>query len=171
MSEQNENDSMIISLIAAMAHHRVIGHNNQLPWHCPADLKRFKTLTVGKPIIMGRKTFEAIAKPLPHRHNIVLTKNTAWSAPGVTVVNTWEEALSACDAAEEVMVIGGAGVYQLGLPKATRLYLTFIDAEIEGDAFFPEWNPNEWIEVDRFRQEPDSKNPYPMDFVQYRRSC
>lgn len=160
---------MDIALIAAMAHHRVIGKNNQLPWHLPADLKHFKAITTGKPIIMGRKTFEAIGKPLPHRQNIILTTNLHWSVPDVTVVNTWEEALLACKSASEVIVIGGAQLYEQTLAKATRLYLTFIDAEIEGDAFFPEWDPSEWVEVERTLHPADQNNQYPMEFVSFMR--
>jgi dihydrofolate reductase len=160
---------MKISLIAAMAHHRVIGKNNQLPWHLSADLQHFKALTAGKPIIMGRKTFEAIGKPLPNRQNIVLTTNTDWSAIGVTVVNSWEQALGACGAAAEVMVIGGEQLYQQTLPEASQLYLTFIDADIEGDAFFPEWDARAWQEVDRNAHAADEKNCYSMDFVTLRR--
>ena len=161
---------MKISLIAAMAHDRVIGKNNQLPWHLSADLQHFKALTTGKPIIMGRKTFEAIGKPLPNRQNIVLTTNADWSATGVTAVNSWEQALAACGAvAEEVMVIGGAQLYRLTLPKASQLYLTFIEADVDGDAFFPEWDAKEWQEVDRITHAADEKNCYHMDFVRLRR--
>lgn len=160
---------MNISLIAAMAHHRVIGKNNQLPWHLPADLKHFKTITTGKPVIMGRKTYESIGKPLPNRQNIVLTTHQEWSAEGVTTVHSWEEALLACDSASEVVVIGGAQLYQQTLAIATHLYLTFIDAEIEGDAFFPEWNQSEWIEIDRKFQPADPANQYPMEFVNLQR--
>ena len=160
---------MNIALIAAMAHHRVIGNNNQLPWHLPADLKHFKALTTGKPIVMGRKTFEAIGKPLPNRLNIVLTSNPHWSAEGVTVVHSWEQALLACDSATEVMVIGGAQLYEYTLAKATHLYLTLIDAEVEGDAFFPEWDGKEWIEVARTIHPADQQNPYAMEFVSLQR--
>ncbi len=160
---------MNISLIAAMAHHRVIGKNNQLPWHLPADLKHFKMITTGKPIIMGRKTYESIGKPLPNRQNIVLTTHRDWSASGVTAVNSWEQALLACDSASEVMVIGGAQLYEQTLAVATHLYLTLIDAEIEGDAFFPEWNHSEWIEIDRKFQPADPLNQYAMEFVNLQR--
>ena len=160
---------MKLSLIAAMAHHRVIGKNNQLPWHLPADLRHFKTITTGKPIIMGRKTFEAIGKPLPHRLNVVLTTDQSWSAAGVRVAYNWEQALEACDSASEVMVIGGAQLYKQTLPIATHLYLTFIDAEIEGDAYFPEWNPSEWIEIDRKFQSADQANQYAMEFINLQR--
>jgi dihydrofolate reductase len=164
-----EDEDMNISLIAAMAHHRVIGKNNQLPWHLPADLKHFKTITTAKPIIMGRKTFEAIGRPLPNRQNLVLTMNPEWSAQGVTVVHSWEEAIKACDSATEIVVIGGAKLYQQTLPLATHLYLTFIDAEIEGDAFFPEWEKNEWIEINRVNHPADQNNAYSMEFVNFQR--
>lgn len=160
---------MKISLIAAMAHHRVIGKNNQLPWHLPADLKHFKVLTTGKTVVMGRKTFEAIGKPLPNRKNIVLTRDIHWGSDGVTVVHSWEQALEMCNNAEEVMVIGGAQLYEQLLPKASQLYLTMIDAEIEGDSYFPEWKATEWQEEERHEQGKDEKNSYNMIFITLKR--
>jgi dihydrofolate reductase len=160
---------MNISLIAAMAHHRIIGNNNQLPWHLPADLQHFKALTLGKPVIMGRKTFEAIGRPLPNRSNIVLTSNPKWSSPGVIAVTHWEAAIAACSAAAEIMVIGGAQLYEFTLAKASRLYLTYIDANIEGDACFPQWDSQEWQEIERSVRAADDKNPYDMAFVTLQR--
>ena len=156
---------MIISMIAAMAKNRVIGCNKQLPWHLPADFKHFKTLTMGKPIIMGRRTYESIGKPLPGRLNIVITRNQDFNAEGVQVVASIEEALSAAGDVEEVMFIGGANLYQQVLPKAHRLYLTFIDLELSGDAFFPEWRGEEWREVEREHHHADEKNVYDYTFV------
>ena len=134
---------MIISLIAALAADRVIGMENAMPWHLPADLAWFKRNTLGKPIIMGRKTFESIGRALPGRINIVLS-----SQPGndssVIWVTSLDEALVAADDAEEVMVIGGGRVYSQFLPCAKRLYLTHIDAEVEGDTHFPDYEPDEW---------------------------
>ncbi len=160
---------MKISLIAAMAHHRVIGKNNQLPWHLPADLKHFKALTTGKTVVMGRKTFEAIGKPLPNRKNIVLTRDTRWTSEGVVVLHTWEQVLETCNADEELMVIGGAQLYQQTLPMVSQLYLTMIDTEIEGDAYFPEWDANDWQVVERNEQGADEKNSYNMVFMTLKR--
>lgn len=160
---------MKISLIAAMARHRVIGKTNQLPWHLPADLKHFKALTLGKTVVMGRKTFEAIGKPLPNRKNIVLTRDIHWSSDGVIVAHAWEEVLEMCHGDEELMVIGGAQLYEQTLSKATQLYLTIIDADVEGDAYFPEWNTNEWQEVERQEQGADEKNSYNMIFITLKR--
>lgn len=134
---------MIISLIAALAADRVIGMENAMPWHLPADLAWFKRNTLNKPVIMGRKTFESIGRPLPGRHNIVLSSQPG-SEAGVTWVTSLDEALAAAGEAEEVMVMGGGRVYTQFLPRANRLYLTHIDAEVEGDAHFPDYEPDEW---------------------------
>lgn len=129
---------MQISLVAAMAHDRVIGKDNQMPWHIPAELKYFKELTMGKPVIMGRRTFESIGRPLPGRHNIVLT--TSDSLPStVTVARSIEHALSAAGDVEEVCVLGGGDIYRQFLPQATRLYLTVIDLAVDGDTRFPDY--------------------------------
>lgn len=160
---------MKLSLIAAMAHNRVIGHKNQLPWHLPADLQHFKAITLGKPIIMGRKTFEAIGKPLPNRTNIVMTTNSSWSAEGVVVVGSWEQALKACGSAEEAMVIGGEQLYRQALPRADKLYITLIDADIQGDAFFPDWSVSDWHEVERSTRAADEKNAFNMEFIAFSR--
>lgn len=140
---------MVISLIAAMDKHRVIGKDNTLPWKISADLKRFKELTSGKPVIMGRKTFESIGKPLPNRTNIIITRDKNYMASGCIVVHSVEGALKAAAVGKEVMVIGGAEIYKQFLPRANRLYLTLINEEFEGDAYFPEYNKNEWKEVFR----------------------
>lgn len=134
---------MIISLIAALAADRVIGMENTMPWHLPADLAWFKRNTLNKPIIMGRKTFESIGRPLPGRQNIVLSSQPG-SDQSVTWVTSLEQALTAAGDVEEVMVIGGGRVYAQFLPRANRLYLTHIDAEVEGDAHFPDYEPDEW---------------------------
>lgn len=134
---------MIISLIAALAADRVIGMENAMPWHLPADLAWFKRNTLNKPVIMGRKTFESIGRPLPNRHNIVLSSSPD-TDPGVTWVTSLEEALAAVGDAEEVMVMGGGRVYNQFLPRANRLYLTHIDAEVGGDTYFPDYEPDEW---------------------------
>lgn len=140
---------MIISLIAAMSRNRVIGKDNRLPWKLSADFKRFKELTSGKPIIMGRKTFESIGRPLPNRTNIIITRDINYKADGCIVVDSAEDALKAASNAAEVMIIGGEQIFRMFLPKADKMYLTFIDEEFEGDAYFPEYDENGWKEVRR----------------------
>lgn len=156
---------MKLSLIVATAHDNVIGRNNELPWHLPQDLKYFKAVTLGKPIIMGRKTFESIGKPLPSRTNIVITRQKDWSFAGVLVAKNIEEALDIGQAfrneqnnlAEEIMVIGGAEIYRYSLPIANRVYLTQIDVNVEGgDAHFPELSPTQWKLVSELPGESDA---------------
>lgn len=154
-----------IALIAAMADNRVIGINNQLPWHLPADLKHFKQLTLGKPVLMGRRTFESIGRPLPGRLNIVVTRDRGFSPPGVVVAPSIEAALGHAEDAAEVMVIGGASFYAQTLPLAQRLYLTLIHGEFTGDAFFPAWDPREWVEVNREDFAPQTDNGPAYSFV------
>ncbi len=134
---------MIISLIAALATDRVIGMENAMPWHLPADLAWFKRNTLNKPVIMGRKTFESIGRPLPGRQNIIISSQ-AGSQEGVIWVNSVDAALQAAGDVEEVMIIGGGKVYEQCLARANRLYLTHIDAEVEGDTHFPDYEPDEW---------------------------
>ncbi|MBI3773249.1 MAG: type 3 dihydrofolate reductase [Gammaproteobacteria bacterium] len=160
---------MIISLIAAMADNRVIGIENRLPWNLPADMKWFRQHTLGKPVLMGRKTFESIGKPLPNRTNIVVTRDAGWTAAGCVVVKDIDAALRAASDAPEVMVIGGASFYAQMLPKAQRLYLTLVHTEIEGDAWFPEINFAEWREIERHDYPADEVNGYPYSFVIYQR--
>jgi dihydrofolate reductase len=155
---------VIISLIVAMDDHRLIGANNQLPWHLPADLKYFRRLTMNKPILMGRGTHESIGRPLPGRHNIVVTHNFRYKAPGCTVVHTVEAGLQATGRAEEVMVIGGASLYQQILPCAQRIYLTQVHGAFKGDAWFPDFDLSVWTEVWREHHDPDPKNPYSYSF-------
>src|SRR3989338_1455338 len=140
---------MIISLIAAMGRRRVIGKGNSLPWKLPADMERFKKLTSGKPVIMGRKTFESIGKPLLNRKNIILTRDKTYKAEGCIVVHASQDALKAANGAPEAVVIGGAQIYKEFLPMANRMYLTFIDEDFEGDAYFPEFDTNEWKETSK----------------------
>ncbi|MFO6297641.1 type 3 dihydrofolate reductase [Rahnella selenatireducens] len=134
---------MIISLIAALATDRVIGMENAMPWHLPGDLAWFKRNTLNKPVIMGRKTFESIGRPLPGRLNIVISSKPG-EHDGVTWVTSVDAALAAAGDVEEVMVMGGGRVYEQLLPKANRLYLTHIDAEVEGDTHFPDYEPDDW---------------------------
>ncbi|WNJ94227.1 type 3 dihydrofolate reductase [Vibrio ruber] len=155
---------MIISMIAAMANNRVIGKENQMPWHLPADFAWFKRCTLGKPIIMGRKTFESIGKALPGRQNIVITRNPQFHADGVDVTDSLENALTLAGEVDEVMIIGGGSIYQAGLPLASRLYLTYIQAEIDGDTRFPDIG-TEWHETYREAYSQDEKNAYDMSFV------
>ena len=156
---------MIISLIAAVAKNGVIGKNNALPWHLPADMKHFRDLTRGKPVIMGSKTFESIGKPLPNRLNIVLSSDPQYKVEGVTVVGSIDDALNAAGDVPEIMVIGGGSIYKQFLPRANRIYLTLIHADFEGDAFFPEYDKNEWKEVVREENPADQENVYPYSFV------
>ena len=138
---------MKLSLIAALSANRVIGAEQRLPWRLPADLRRFKALTWGKPVLMGRKTHESIGRALPGRPNIVLSANPGYRAAGCAVAHSLDEALALAGAAEELMVIGGASLYASLLPKADRLYLTLIEREFDGDTCFPEYAPGEWREV------------------------
>ncbi|MCG8609763.1 MAG: dihydrofolate reductase [Pseudomonadales bacterium] len=163
------------AIIAAMAENRTIGINNNLPWYLPEDLKYFKRVTLGKPIIMGRKTFESIGKPLPGRKNIVVTRNPEWQSPGVDAVQDLESAVSRAESAamiegtEEVMIIGGDQIYHLALPKVDRLYLTLVHAEVQGDAWFPELDWGEWQEVSRESFSAEGANIYDYSFVVFDR--
>ncbi len=154
----------MISLIAAMAKNRVIGKDNAMPWHLPADLAHFKRVTMGKPVIMGRRTYESIGRPLPGRKNIVISRRSDYSPDGCVIVNSVEAAIAEANH-EEVMVIGGGQLYAEILPHADRLYLTLIDAELEGDTRFPDYTIYDWKEIDRERHEPDEKNNYAYEFV------
>ena len=156
---------MLISLIAAMDRNRLIGAENRLPWHLPADLQHFKALTMGKPIIMGRRTFESLGRPLPGRHNIVVTRDSTYFAEGCTVVSSVDQALAAASRHSEAMVIGGAALYGQLVARAQRIYLTLVDGEFEGDVFFPALAADEWRELERESIEPDERNPYPYSFV------
>ena len=135
---------MRIAMIAAMANNRVIGKDNQMPWHLPEDLRHFKAMTLSKPIVMGRKTFESIGRPLPGRHNIVISRNTDFCPEGVTFVTNYEDAISAAGECEELVIIGGGQLYAQFLPKADVLYLTLIDLDVDGDTFFPDWDDGSW---------------------------
>jgi len=155
---------MIISLIVAMANNRVIGKDNKMPWHLPADLAHFKKITMGKPIIMGRKTYESIGRALPGRRNIVITRQNITLA-GCDVFHSLDDALGAVADESEVMIIGGGYLYQRALALAERLYLTLIDLNVDGDTFFPAWNENEWKEIANEQHSSNEKNPYAYRFV------
>ena len=158
-----------ISLIAALAENRVIGRNNTLPWRLPADLKHFRALTTRHPVILGRKNYESIGRPLPERTNIVVTRDRGYRAPGCVVVDSLDAAFAAAGDADEVFVIGGAELYAQTLGRADRLYLTLVHATVPGDTLFPEFDPGDWVEVTRERHEPDSSHAYPYSFVTYDR--
>jgi dihydrofolate reductase len=161
---------MKISLIVAMTRDRVIGRQGTMPWHLPADLKRFRALTMGKSIIMGRKTFESLGRILPGRRHIVISRRKDYSIPGAEVVTSLNAALEAAAGEEEIFVIGGAEIYREALPCADRLYLTLIDADIEGDVYFPDFAGNEWREIARIEQARDRDHPYALSFVVMDRS-
>jgi dihydrofolate reductase len=155
---------MIISMIAAMAHHQVIGKDNKMPWHLPADFSWFKRCTLGKPIVMGRKTFESIGRPLPGRTNIVVSRDANLSIDGVIIVTNFNDAILAAHGAEEVMIIGGGSIYQAYLERCQRLYLTYIDADIDGDTQFPDFGKG-WEQSHRESYLADDNNAYDMKFV------
>ena len=162
-------------MIVAAAENGVIGRDNALPWKLPEDMRYFKRMTMGKPIIMGRKTFESIGQPLPGRTNIVITRNTAFGAEGVNVVSSVEEALqlaqhtASADGVGEAVVIGGSEIYRLALPLADRLYMTEVHANVEGDAVLPRIHWDEWREISRERFVARAPNPHDYSFVCYER--
>ncbi|MBE0377956.1 type 3 dihydrofolate reductase [Pseudoalteromonas prydzensis] len=157
---------MKISMIAAMANNRVIGQDNNMPWHLPADLQHFKAVTMSKPVIMGRKTFESIGRPLPGRRNIVISRNADYEAAGVDVVSSPEAAISLVCELDEVMVIGGGNVYQQFLERADTLYLTFIDLDVKGDTQFPDYEKvANWKIVEEQHNQPNEKNLHAYTFV------
>lgn len=157
---------MKISMIAAMAHNRVIGKDNKMPWHLPADLQFFKKTTLGKPVIMGRKTFESIGRPLPKRHNIVITSDVNFSAKGVTVAHDTDAALTCAGEVDEVVIIGGGKIYQQYLAAADELYLTHIDIDVDGDAHFPDYaQAGQWEVIWQQTYEKSHGQPYDYRFV------
>jgi dihydrofolate reductase len=158
---------MEITLIAAMAAGRVIGKDNAMPWHLPADLRHFKALTLGKPVVMGRKTFESLGRPLPGRHNIVVSRNPQLQLEGITVVATPEQAIVAAGDVAELMIIGGAQIYRQFLPLATRLEL--IELQVEGDTHFPAYDDGSWQQVSSEQLAPDANNPHPCQFIRLER--
>jgi len=163
---------LIVSMIAAMSANRVIGVNNKLPWHLPADLKYFMQTTSGHHIIMGRKNFESLPRPLPRRTNIVITRQTKYQALGTVVVNSLEEALALArfNGEKEAFIIGGSEIYKLGFAYAHKLYLTYLDMEVEGDVYFPEYNEQEWkLESERFFSA-DKKNKYDHTYRVFNRA-
>ncbi|MFJ5623832.1 dihydrofolate reductase [Peribacillus loiseleuriae] len=156
----------MISFMFAMDENRIIGKDNTLPWYLPADLQYFKKVTMGHPILMGRKTYESIGKPLPGRENIILTRNADYQQEGITVISDMKEAVAYADALdEEVFVIGGAEIFQQLLSDCKRLYITQIHHSFEGDTYFPELNMSKWQTVSRTTGIVDEKNRYPHEFI------
>jgi len=160
---------MKISMIAAMAQQRVIGKDQKMPWHLPADLAFFKKTTMGSPLLMGRKTYESIGRPLPGRLNLVVTRNPELKIAGCDVVSSLDQALDIATKkstdSDELFIIGGGHLYNSFLPHADRLYLTLIDAELEGDTFFPDYMQYQWHQIERIDHQADDKNIYPYSFI------
>ena len=167
-----EGALMILSLIVAAAENNVIGKNNQLPWTLPEDMKYFKNVTWAMPVVMGRKTFESLGKPLKGRLNIVITRQKDWNAEGVRVVNDFNEALEWAKKEDmnEVFIIGGAQIYKQSMGQVQRMYITRIHHSFEGDAFFPEFSKDEWKLVNNRDCQPDEKNPFPYSFQVWERT-
>ena len=160
---------MIVSLVAAMSENRVIGRSGGLPWRLPRDLQHFKRLTVDHTVIMGRKTFAEVNRPLANRRNVVITHNPEFRPHGVTVVPSLNEALALGATEDEVFVIGGGEIYRLALPRADRIYLTVVHAVVEGDTFFPAFEGSAWVVESEVNHPADEKNPYAMTFRTYSR--
>jgi len=160
---------MTISLIVAASRNGVIGRNGALPWHLPDDLRQFKRLTLGKPVIMGRRTWESIGRPLPQRRNIVLTRDPGFRAGGCEVAHSVSEALALVAGAEEAMVIGGAQVYAAFLPFAARIWLTRVQAEVDGDTHFPAPDPDAWCLVSSEAHAADDRHGYAFELLRYDR--
>ncbi|MEM7250556.1 MAG: dihydrofolate reductase [Pseudomonadota bacterium] len=159
---------MLVSLIAAVAANGVIGIDNDMPWHLPGDLPRFRRITLGKPVIMGRQTLEAIGQPLDGRTNIVLTRNQQFARDGCRVAHSFDDALALAGGVEEVMVIGGGEIYRLAMPVADRMYLTLIARSFSGDTCFPDYDESQWTEVSR---EPQSAGDLHYDHVVFERKA
>ena len=155
---------MIISMIAAMADNRIIGKDNQMPWYLPADFAWFKRCTMGKPVVMGRKTYESIGRPLPGRLNIVISRDETLEIKGVTTVTSLEQAIEVAGDVKEIMIIGGGTIYAACLPMANKLYVTHIEAAIDGDTQFPDWG-DEFKETYSEMYQADEKNAYNMRFT------
>ena len=161
---------MKLTIVAALASNGVIGRGGALPWHLPDDLKRFKSLTLGRPVLMGRRTFESIGRPLPGRRNLVLTRRDAPLPAPIERVDSVPAALRLCAGAPEVCIIGGADVYRQSLPVATHLELTLVHATLDGDVKFPPLEPAQWIETARIEHAADARHAWPMSFVSMARA-
>jgi dihydrofolate reductase len=160
----------ILSLVAAIAENGVIGRGNHLPWCLPADLAHFKRLTLDKPIVMGRRTWESLPGLLPRRRHLVLSRDPAFQAEGCAVVDSLDAAIAVAGPVDELMIVGGAALYAEALPRASRLYLTFVHTQAEGDVRFPHWDQAQWREVSRVEQMADERNACSMSFVELRRA-
>ena len=160
---------MTVSLVVAASTNNVIGRDGGLPWHLPDDLRHFKRITTGKPLIMGRRTFESIGKPLPERQNIVMTRDPDYAAEGCDVVSSVDEALELAGDAEEVMVIGGGQVYRDFLPRADRIYMTRVQAEVQGDTLFPDFDKNAWRLVSSEHHAADDRHGYAFEMMVFER--
>jgi dihydrofolate reductase len=157
--------SPALSIVVAAAENDVIGVRNELPWRLPDDLRRFKALTLGKPVLMGRKTFESIGKPLPGRMNLVVTRQHDWTAPGCVVAGSIEEAIGAAGPVPEIAIIGGGQIFSEVLPRVNTIYLTRVHVALNGDAYFPRLVPDEWRETDREDHAADERHAYAFSFV------
>jgi len=157
---------MRVSLIVAMDLGRVIGLDGQMPWHLPADLLHFKRTSVGKPIIMGRKTFESVGRPLPKRINVIVTRQEGYAHEGCLIAHSLEEAIEMVSPCDEIMICGGSGIYAEAISRVDRMYLTQIGHRFDGDTFFPEFDPTPWTETHREEHAADDRNPHPYTFLQ-----
>ncbi|MBI3936868.1 MAG: dihydrofolate reductase [Betaproteobacteria bacterium] len=162
--ETRDAKAFRISIIVAMAKNRVIGANNAIPWHLPGELKRFRSVTMGHHIVMGRRTYESIGRLLPGRITVIVTRTPGYAAPGAIVAASLDAAIAACGNDDEIFVIGGAQLYAAALPIADRLYLTTVNAEVAGDTYMPDFNPGAWREVSAQSFAADDKNPYAYRF-------
>lgn len=160
---------VMLSIIVATDRQGLIGKDNDLPWKLSADLIYFKKVTMGKPLIMGRRTHESIGRALPGRKNIILTSDSDYKAEGCVICSSFEQAISECGDAQEAMIMGGASLYEQLLPHAEKLYLTYVDAELAGDTWFPRWDKEDWLLVSREDYAADEKNEYPYSFIVYQR--
>ncbi len=160
---------MNLAIIVATDEQGLIGKDNDLPWRLSADLQHFKRVTMDKPIVMGRRTHESIGRPLPGRQNIVITSRADFEAPGCDVVHSLEDALALCADREEVMIMGGASLYQQTLPLADKLYLTLVHTRLDGDTWFPDWSVDDWECISREQHPADEKNDYDYSFMLYQR--
>ncbi len=168
MSSKNQALPVELNLVVAMAQNRVIGRDNQLPWRLPEDLAYFRRVTWGHPILMGRKTYESIGRPLPGRQNIVLTRQANWQQTGVDVAFDLDQAMGLVRSSEDrpqLMVIGGENLYRQCLPLASKLWITLVHSNVEGDAYFPEFDWGDWKQVSREDHSADDRNPYAYSFV------
>lgn len=155
---------MTITIVVAIAQNHAIGKDNKLLWHLPNDLKHFKTITSGGTVIMGRKTYDSVGKPLPNRRNIIITRQSI-TIDGCEVINSLDEALALCKTEQEVFIVGGAEIYKMAMPVTNRIYLTIVHHDFEGDTYFPEIEENNWKETEREDHQPDEKHKYSYSFI------